>query len=175
MKKHLLLIIFLFSNCTKNETKIQSSVSFFDNFQGKIWYYGYTYVQFTTEDYIQFVKNNGSQGSTFLNVCEVHDGEAFSRKLNWGNNINIYETECENNYVELVRNTENELIYRSTYYAAKVTDGKCSEMELQDLPTNPQLITWTVKNNVMKVVHENEESITTVLTLVDEFDSDCIN
>ena len=67
------------------------------------------------------------------------------------------------------------MIYRSTYYAANVTDGNCLEMELQDLPTNPQLITWTVKNNVMTVVHENEESITTVLTLIDKFDSDCIN
>ena len=175
MKKYLLSIIIFLASCTKNETKTEPTVSFFDNFDGRIWYYGYTYVQFTTEDYIQFVKNNGSQGSTFLNVCEVHDGEAFSRNLSWGDNINIYETGCENNYVELVRNTENELIYRSTYYAANVTDGMCSEMELQDLPTNPQLITWTVKNNVMTVVHENEESITTVLTLIDKFDSDCIN
>ena len=175
MKKNFLLIIFLVASCTKNETKTETTLSFFDNYFGKIWYYGYTEVQFTTEDYIQFIKNNEAQGSTFLNVCEVHDGKAYSRKLNWGNNFNIYETGCDNNYVELVRNAENELIYRSTYYEGNITNGECSDMELKDLPTNPQLITWSVKNNVMTVVHENEESITTILTLIDEFDSDCYN
>ena len=90
-------------------------------------------------------------------------------------NFNIYENGCENNYVELVRSTEDELVYRSTYYAGSVHDLTCAEMELQDLPTNPQLITWSVKNNVMTVEHENEQSISTILTLVDEFDPGCFD
>ena len=174
MKKYGLIIVFIIVSCAQEESE-KVRVSFFDSNNGKIWYYGYTYEQFTNEDYIQFINNNSSQGSTFLNVCEVIAGKSFSRKLNWGDNFNIYENGCENNYVELVRSTEDELVYRSTYYAGRVHDLTCAEMELQDLPTNPQLITWSVKNNVMTVEHENEQSISTILTLVDEFDPGCFD
>ena len=172
MKKYCLIIVFLIFSCSKEESE-KLTVSFFDSYNEKIWYYGYTYEQFTNEDYIQFINNNGSQGSTFLKVCEVIAGKTFSRKLNWGDNFNIYENGCENNYVELVQMNADELVYRSTYYVGSVNNGICSEMELQDLPTNPQLITWRVKNNIMTVEHENEESIITILTLVEEFDSGC--
>lgn len=83
MKKYGLIIVFLIASCAQEESE-KVTVSFFDSNNGKIWYYGYTYEQFTNEDYIQFIKNNSSQGSIFLNVCEVIAGKSFSRKLNWG-------------------------------------------------------------------------------------------
>lgn len=175
MKKYFIILIILFTFCSKNNSESSESVSFFDVHNGTIWYYGYTYEQFKTEDYMQFLENNGSQGSTFLNVCEIHDGKSFSRKLDWGDNFNFYENGCANNFIELVKASENELIYKSTYYTGNIINGLCSEIELQDLPTNPQLISWSVKDNLMTVRHENEESITQVLTIVDSFDKHCFN
>lgn len=89
MKKYGLIIVFLIASYAQEESE-KVTVSFFDGNNGKIWYYGYTYEQFTNEDYFQFIKNNSSQGSTFLNVCEVITVKSFSSKLNLGDNFNIY-------------------------------------------------------------------------------------
>jgi hypothetical protein len=43
-----------------------------------------------------------------------------------------------------------------------------------DLPTNPQLLTWLIDEDVMTVYHENEESITTVFTLAESYDALCL-
>ena len=56
MKKYGLIIVFLIASCAQEESE-KVTVSFFDGNNGKIWYYGYTYEQFTNEDYFQFIKN----------------------------------------------------------------------------------------------------------------------
>jgi len=165
--------ILLFLSCSKDgvEKKIPT---FFENHAGKIWYSEYNYELVTEYEYLEFLDNSLSEGSPFLNICELISDQSLVRQLRWGDNFSFYTDGCENYVIDLVENTSNKLVYRATYYSGETNGISCEGLELMDLPTNPQLLTWLIDEDVMTVYHENEESITTVFTLAESYDALCL-